>query len=141
MSCPTMLIAGWADGYRNNTFRVIEEYERNGLPWRLFAGPWVHKDPSVARPGPNVDADREIVDPVAVEVADGDGSAESIFWLGGTGDGVTVNLGILPEKLVRAVLRAAGLGRYEASRPNEQRDDGDARIHDRAEDSRVSSLT
>ena len=43
MCCPTMLIAGWADGYRNNTFRVIEQYERNGLPWRLLAGPWVHK--------------------------------------------------------------------------------------------------
>ena len=40
-----MIIAGWADGYRNNTFRVIEQYERNGLPWRLLAGPWVHKSP------------------------------------------------------------------------------------------------
>ncbi|CAN5787402.1 hypothetical protein BH24ACT5_BH24ACT5_06130 [soil metagenome] len=48
MSCPTMLIAGWADGYRNNTFRAIEQYERNGLPWRLLAGPWSHRDPSVA---------------------------------------------------------------------------------------------
>ncbi len=31
------------------------------LPWRLVAGPWVHKSPSVARPGPNVDADAAII--------------------------------------------------------------------------------
>jgi hypothetical protein len=61
MGCPTMIIAGWADGYRNNTFRVIEQYERNGLPWRLLAGPWVHKSPGVARPGPNIDDDIEII--------------------------------------------------------------------------------
>lgn len=61
MACPTMLVVGWADGYRNNSFRVIEQYERNGLPWRLLAGPWVHKAPSRARPGPNVDDDTEII--------------------------------------------------------------------------------
>jgi uncharacterized protein len=58
ITCPTMLIAGWADGYRNNTFRTIE---RLHVPWRIIAGPWSHKDPSTARPGPNVDSDREII--------------------------------------------------------------------------------
>ncbi|MCU1359705.1 MAG: CocE/NonD family hydrolase [Ilumatobacteraceae bacterium] len=58
IGCPTMLISGWADGYRNNTFRTIE---RLRVPWRLLAGPWVHKDPSNARPGPNIDCDREIM--------------------------------------------------------------------------------
>lgn len=53
MKCPVLLISGWADGYRNNTFRTIHE-----LPdWHLIAGPWSHKDPSVARPGPNIDSD------------------------------------------------------------------------------------
>jgi uncharacterized protein len=61
MGCPTMLIVGWADGYRNNSFRVIEQYQRNRLPWRLLAGPWVHKSPATARPGPNVDDDVEIL--------------------------------------------------------------------------------
>lgn len=61
MRCPTMLIAGWADGYRNNTFRVIEQYGRNRLPWRMIAGPWVHQSPERARPGPNIDDDREII--------------------------------------------------------------------------------
>lgn len=58
ITCPTMLIAGWADGYRNNTFRTIAQLQ---VPWRLLAGPWVHKDPATARPGPNVDADGEII--------------------------------------------------------------------------------
>ena len=61
MSCPVMLVVGWADGYRDNSFRVIEQYERNGLPWRMLAGPWVHKSPERARPGPNVDDDVEII--------------------------------------------------------------------------------
>ena len=61
MACPTMLIVGWADGYRNNSFRVVEQYTHNGLPWRLLAGPWVHKSPERARPGPNVDDDVEVL--------------------------------------------------------------------------------
>ena len=24
ITCPTMIVAGWADGYRNNTFRTFE---------------------------------------------------------------------------------------------------------------------
>ena len=57
MKCPVLLIAGWADGYRNNTFRTIHE-----LPgWHLIVGPWSHKDPSAARPGPNIDSDLEIM--------------------------------------------------------------------------------
>jgi uncharacterized protein len=61
MGCPTMLIVGWADGYRNNSFRVVEQYQRNDLPWRLLAGPWVHKSPATARPGPNVDDDVDVL--------------------------------------------------------------------------------
>ncbi|MBI4882545.1 MAG: CocE/NonD family hydrolase [Actinobacteria bacterium] len=57
MKCPVLLIAGWADGYRNNTFRTIHEMPN----WRLIAGPWSHKDPSTARPGPNIDSDLEIM--------------------------------------------------------------------------------
>ncbi len=58
ISCPTMLVAGWADGYRNNTFRTVE---RLAVPWRLLAGPWSHRDPAKARPGPNIDADAELI--------------------------------------------------------------------------------
>jgi predicted acyl esterase len=59
ISCPTMLVAGWADGYRNNTFRTVEQL---AVPWRLLAGPWSHRDPAKARPGPNIDADAELID-------------------------------------------------------------------------------
>jgi hypothetical protein len=58
IACPTMLVAGWADGYRNNTFRTIEHLR---VPWRLLAGPWSHRDPAVSRPGPNIDADTEMI--------------------------------------------------------------------------------
>ena len=61
VGCPTMLIVGWADGYRNTSFRAVEQFQRNGLPWRLLAGPWVHRSPATARPGPNVDDDVEII--------------------------------------------------------------------------------
>ena len=67
-----MLIVGWADGYRNNSFRVIEQYERNGLPWRLLAGPWVHKSPERARPGPNVDDDVDVLAFFDRHLGDGD---------------------------------------------------------------------
>lgn len=51
--CPVMLIAGWADGYRNNTFRTLQHAPGT----RLLAGPWVHKQPANAVPGPNLDDD------------------------------------------------------------------------------------
>lgn len=77
MGCPTMLIVGWADGYRNNSFRVVEQYSRHGLPWRLLAGPWVHQAPARARPGPNVDDDKEIIAFFDEHLRDGPPSAAS----------------------------------------------------------------
>ena len=67
-----MLIVGWADGYRNNSFRVVEQYGRNGLPWRLLAGPWVHQSPERARPGPNVDDDLDVMAFFDQHLRDGD---------------------------------------------------------------------
>jgi predicted acyl esterase len=49
---PTMIIAGWADGYRNNTFRTFEEL---GCPKRLIIGPWSHAATDTCLPGPNHD--------------------------------------------------------------------------------------
>jgi predicted acyl esterase len=49
---PTMIIAGWADGYRNTTFRTIE---RLSAPTRLLAGPWSHAAPTSSAPGPRID--------------------------------------------------------------------------------------
>jgi len=61
IQCPTMIVAGWADGYRNNTFRTVEALGEAGTPWRLLAGPWAHADPATAIPGPRIDLDVEMV--------------------------------------------------------------------------------
>lgn len=55
-----MLVAGWADGYRNNSFRTVEALRHCGVPHRLLAGPWAHADPAGAMPGPRIDLDREM---------------------------------------------------------------------------------
>jgi predicted acyl esterase len=52
IACPTMLVGGWADGYRNNTFRTFEAL---GCPKRLLVGPWSHMAPATSVPGPNLD--------------------------------------------------------------------------------------
>ena len=57
---PTMIVAGWADGYRNNTFRTVAALARNGVPHRLLAGPWAHADPTNAMPGPRIELDVEM---------------------------------------------------------------------------------
>jgi predicted acyl esterase len=52
IACPTMLVAGWADGYRNATFRVME---RLRAPCRLLFGPWSHMATDTSLPGPRID--------------------------------------------------------------------------------------
>ncbi len=61
IDCAVMIVAGWADGYRNNSFRTVSALKEAGVPHRLLAGPWVHADPSTAFPGPRIDLDREMV--------------------------------------------------------------------------------
>jgi uncharacterized protein len=48
----TMIVAGWADGYRNNSFRTLEQLR---CPVRLVIGPWAHASTDRSLPGPNVD--------------------------------------------------------------------------------------
>jgi predicted acyl esterase len=57
---PTMLVAGWADGYRNNSFRTVAALDSRDVPVRLLAGPWAHADPKTAMPGPRIDLDVEL---------------------------------------------------------------------------------
>jgi uncharacterized protein len=61
IECPTMVIAGWADGYRNNSFRLMERLRSHGVPHRLLAGPWAHAATESAQPGPRVDSMPEMV--------------------------------------------------------------------------------
>jgi uncharacterized protein len=58
IACPTMLVAGWADGYRNATFRVLEALKG---PTRLLFGPWSHMATDSSLPGPRIDLVPEMV--------------------------------------------------------------------------------
>ncbi|MEX0754644.1 MAG: CocE/NonD family hydrolase [Actinomycetota bacterium] len=48
----TMIVAGWADGYRNNSLRTIQQLT---CPKRLLLGPWAHASIEDSDPGPNID--------------------------------------------------------------------------------------
>ncbi len=54
----TMIVAGWADGYRNNTLRT---FERLTCPTRLVIGPWAHASTDTSLPGPNIDLVPEMI--------------------------------------------------------------------------------
>lgn len=57
-SVPALVIAGWADGYRNTPLKAVA-----GMPemaWGLI-GPWVHKYPHFAYPKPCVDFHAEAI--------------------------------------------------------------------------------
>jgi predicted acyl esterase len=56
IACPTMIVAGWADGYRNNSFRMIERLRAQGVPHHLLAGPWAHASTDGSLPGPRIDS-------------------------------------------------------------------------------------
>lgn len=58
IACPTMLVAGWADGYTNIVFRALE---RLRCPRRVIVGPWAHMSPATSIPGPHVDLVPELV--------------------------------------------------------------------------------
>jgi len=56
--CPAFLIGGWRDGYPNPPLRL---YPALGGPRRLLIGPWDHRYPDAAIPGPRIDHLREVV--------------------------------------------------------------------------------
>ncbi len=58
----TMIVAGWADGYRNSSFRTVAALDAAETPYRLLAGPWAHAAPTTAMPGPRIDLDVEMAD-------------------------------------------------------------------------------
>ncbi len=55
---PALVIAGWADGYRNTPFKALA-----GMPDRVHAliGPWIHKYPHFAWPRPRADFHAEAI--------------------------------------------------------------------------------
>ncbi len=55
---PALVIAGWADGYRNTPMNALEGL---GASARAIVGPWVHKYPHFAAPEPRMDFHAEAI--------------------------------------------------------------------------------
>ncbi len=58
IACPTMIVAGWADGYTNIVFRGLEALT---CPKRVILGPWGHGSTATALPGPHIDLVPELI--------------------------------------------------------------------------------
>lgn len=51
IKCPVMAVSGWADGYTNAVFRLLEHLQ---VPRKGLVGPWGHKYPHLGIPGPAI---------------------------------------------------------------------------------------
>jgi putative CocE/NonD family hydrolase len=51
VQCPVMAVSGWADGYSNAVFRLLANLK---VPRKGLIGPWSHKYPHIATPGPAI---------------------------------------------------------------------------------------
>ncbi|WP_303907671.1 CocE/NonD family hydrolase [Thiohalomonas denitrificans] len=51
VQCPVMAVSGWADGYTNAVFRLLEHLQ---VPRLGLVGPWSHKYPHEGIPGPGI---------------------------------------------------------------------------------------
>jgi uncharacterized protein len=56
IQCPVLAVGGWADGYTNALFRLLANLKG---PRKGLAGPWAHKYPHFAKPGPQIGFLRE----------------------------------------------------------------------------------
>ncbi|MFP3860746.1 MAG: CocE/NonD family hydrolase [Bacteroidales bacterium] len=52
IKCPVFAVSGWADGYTNTVFRLLENLK---VPRKGLIGPWGHKYPHMGGPGPVID--------------------------------------------------------------------------------------
>ncbi len=51
IACPVYLVGGWADGYSNTIPRMLAHLK---CPAKGLIGPWAHKYPHFAKPGPQI---------------------------------------------------------------------------------------
>jgi len=56
VQCPVYLVGGWVDGYSNAIFRMLEHLK---CPRKGLVGPWAHRYPNFAWPGPRIGFLRE----------------------------------------------------------------------------------
>ncbi len=52
LTCPVLVVCGWADGYTNAAMRMAEQLPECS---QVLIGPWAHTYPHLARPGPQGD--------------------------------------------------------------------------------------
>lgn len=58
ITCPVYAVGGWADGYTNAVFRLLDGLD---VPRKGLIGPWAHKYPEAGKPGPAVGFQAEAV--------------------------------------------------------------------------------
>lgn len=58
VACPVFAVSGWADGYSNAVFRLMEHLD---VPRKGLIGPWSHRYPHMGEPGPAVGFLQEVV--------------------------------------------------------------------------------
>ncbi|MFO8235204.1 MAG: CocE/NonD family hydrolase [Bacteroidales bacterium] len=58
IKCPVFAVSGWADGYTNSVFRLLENLD---VPRKGLIGSWGHKYPHLGGPGPVIDFLHECV--------------------------------------------------------------------------------
>lgn len=58
LQIPALVLAGWADGYRNTPLKAVEGL---GSKAKALIGPWVHKYPHFAWPKPRADFHAEAI--------------------------------------------------------------------------------
>lgn len=51
IKCAVYAVGGWADGYSNAVFRLLSNLK---APSKGLVGPWAHKYPHIAGPGPSI---------------------------------------------------------------------------------------
>lgn len=51
VQCPVYLVGGWMDAYTNPVFRMVDHLT---CPKKGLVGPWAHKYPNFAQPGPSI---------------------------------------------------------------------------------------
>ncbi|MBA0124367.1 CocE/NonD family hydrolase [Haloechinothrix sp. YIM 98757] len=58
VQCAVLAVSGWADGYTNAVFRMLENLS---APCKGLVGPWGHKYPHLGEPGPAIGFLQEMV--------------------------------------------------------------------------------
>ncbi|UTT48098.1 MULTISPECIES: CocE/NonD family hydrolase [Rhodococcus] len=85
VQCPVLAVGGWADGYTNAIFRLMEHLD---VPRKGLIGPWGHKYPHLGVPGPAIGFLQEVV-------------RWWDHWLKG------IDTGVMDEPMVRAWMQDA----------------------------------